>query len=156
MMSCTAKCQKSMNAPSKSYTSDYDLICSFCVCMASQPVMTERWALHEAIAFLGCGWWSVGTHSGFRRLLYGKCLTFFPLGLWKGCELSWLICFLTSAFGCLCLERFWRVTVSSRHLGAARALCSSTSEDCCIVWVCRCCVGMTNCSVHGLCSQPTC
>lgn len=55
--------------------------------------MLEHRALHEATAFLSCGGWSAGRHSGHGRLLYKKHLLFSPLRCWKGYELSWPICF---------------------------------------------------------------
>lgn len=87
--------KKSVNAPSKSYTLNWDLMCGFCacVCMARQPVLLEHRALHGGTAVLSCGWWSAGRHSGHGRLLCHKHLLLSPLRCWKGSELSQLICF---------------------------------------------------------------
>lgn len=68
-----------------------------CVCMASQPVVLEHL---KAIAFLNCGWWSVGTHSGHKRPLYGKHLPFLPFKMF---EMVWVI--MANLLSHVCINR---------------------------------------------------
>lgn len=126
-----------------------------CVCVASQLVMLEHWALHKAVAFLSCGWWSVGTCSDHRRLLYWETSTFLPFEMF---EMVWIV--MGSLLSHLCVwVSLFRDVLEDCQLEASwccKSFMQSTTENFCIISVCRCCVGMTNCSVLGFCSQPTC
>lgn len=127
-----------------------------CACVASQLVMLEHWALHEAVAFLNCGWWSVGTCSDHRRLLYWETSTFLPSEMF---EMVWIVMGSLLSHLCIWVSLFGDVLEKDCQLEASwccKSFMQSTSEDFCIILVCRCCVGMTNCSVLGFCSQRTC